>query len=181
LDAPNLVQHIVFRLADSLPAGTREDIAKMRREDRVLAADGALDQGYGRRELAVPLVAALVQTALLTFDAERYVLTAWCVMPNHLHALLEVRTGYGLDQIVHSWKSYTAKEANRLLGRTGSFWAPEYFDRFMRDDEHLARTAAYTEGNPVKSGLCEKVSDWRFSSAWRGWGGRDARGPNMHR
>jgi hypothetical protein len=107
LDALNLVQHIVVRLADSLPAGTREDIAKMRREDRVLAADGALDQGYGRRELAVPLVAALVQTALLTFDAERYVLTAWCVMPNHLHALLEVRSGYGLDQILHSWKSYT--------------------------------------------------------------------------
>jgi REP element-mobilizing transposase RayT len=177
LDAPNLVQHIVFRLADSLPAGIREDIVEMRGDDPVLAIDAALDQGHGKRDLARPSVATLVQTALLIFDAERYSLTAWCIMPNHVHALLEIRSGYGLDRIVHSWKSYTAKEANRLLGRTGSFWAPEYFDRFMRDEKHLVRTAAYIEGNPVKAGLCENVSDWRFSSAWQGWSGRDARGP----
>ena len=178
LDAPNLVQHIVFRLADSLPTGIRQDVVELRHDDRVLAIDAALDQGHGKRDLALPSVATLVQTALLIFDAERYALTAWCVMPNHVHALLEIRLGYRLDRIVHSWKSYTAKEANRLLGRTGSFWAPEYFDRFMRDEEHLASTAAYIEGNPVKAGLCENVSDWRFSSAWQGWGGRDARGPD---
>lgn len=74
-------------------------------------------------------------------------------MPNHVHALAEINPGYRLDRIVHSWKSYTAKEANRLLTRSGSFWAPEYFDRFMRDDEHLYSTVAYIEGNPVKAGL----------------------------
>jgi len=68
----------------------------------------------------------------------------------------------------------------------GAIWrgqksaAPEYFDRFMRDDEHLAGTAAYFEGNPVKAGLCESVGDWQFSSAWREWGGGDARGPEIH-
>src|SRR3954464_13898209 len=100
-----------------------------------------------------------------------------CVMPNHVHALIEVRPGYGLDSIVHSWKSYTAKQANRLLGRTGPFWAREYFDRYMRDDRHLLTAAGYIEGNPVKAGLCETVSEWRFSSAWEGWGRRDAGGP----
>ena len=64
-------------------------------------------------------------------------------MPNHVHVLLQVTPAYTLDRITHSWKSYTAKEANRLLGRTGAFWAPEYFDRFMRDDAHLIRTATY--------------------------------------
>jgi REP element-mobilizing transposase RayT len=179
-DGPNLVQHIVFRLADSLPAQTARDIAGAQRRDRVLAVDAALDSGYGRRDLARSSVAALVQTALLAFDGERYVLIAWCVMPNHVHVLLAIKLGLTLDRIVHSWKSYTAKEANRVLGRVGRFWAPEYFDRFMRDDEHLARTAAYIEGNPVKAGLCESVGDWQFSSAWRGWGGRDARGPQIH-
>jgi REP element-mobilizing transposase RayT len=100
-------------------------------------------------------------------------------MPNHVHALVEIRSDYHLDQIVHSWKSYTAKQANRLLRRDGPFWAPEYFDRFMRDDAHLATTLIYIEENPVKAGLCATVSDWRFSSAWRGWGGRDARGPKQ--
>ena len=119
----------------------------------------------------------MVEENWLHFDGQHYRLLAWVVMPNHVHALLEIGSGYRLDRIVHSWKSYTAKKANRLLARTGSFWAPEYFDRFMRDDEHLARTTAYIEGNPVKAGLCENATDWQFSSAWRGWGGRDARGP----
>jgi REP element-mobilizing transposase RayT len=180
-DAPNLVQHIVFRLADSLPAQVAKDIARARRGDRVLATDEALDRGYGRRDLARSNVATLVQTALLALNGERYALIAWCVMPNHAHVLLAINAGFTLDRIVHSWKSYTAKEANRVLGRAGAFWAPEYFDRFMRDDQHLANTAAYIEGNPVKAGLCESVADWRFSSAWHGWGGRDARAPDLHR
>jgi putative DNA methylase len=70
------------------------------------------------------------------------------------------------------------KEANRRLRRNGPFWAPEYFDRYMRDDNHLAATALYIESNPVKVGLCEKPTAWRFSSAWEGWAGRDARGPS---
>jgi REP element-mobilizing transposase RayT len=171
------MQHIVFRLADSLPVGIRAEIAKIATNDRVAAIDGALDRGHGRRDLANPLIGELVQTALLTFDAKRYALNAWCIMPNHVHTLVQIRPGYDLDQIVHSWKSYTAKRANRLLKRSGSFWAPEYFDRFMRDDEHLAATLAYIEQNPVKAGICAKAADWRFSSAWQGWGGRDARGP----
>jgi REP element-mobilizing transposase RayT len=145
----------------------------------VLATDAALDQGHGRRDLANPAVAEIVQTTLLAFDADRYALIAWCVMPNHAHALLAPCARYRLDRIVHSLKSYTAKKANRVLGRTGAFWAREYFDRFMRDSDNLARTAAYIEGNPVKAGLCESVSDWRFSSAWEGWGRRDAGGPDL--
>ena len=176
LDGPSLVQHVVFRLADSLPAGLRNELAQARHSDRIAAIDAALDQGHGRRDLAVPAVADLVETALLTFGADRYALIAWCVMPNHVHALLTISPGYRLDRIVHSWKSYTAKEANRLLRRGGAFWAREYFDRFMRDSGHLARTAAYIEGNPVKAGLCE-VSDWRFSSAWGGWSRRDTSDP----
>ena len=48
----------------------------------------------------------------------------------------------------------------------------------QRSDEHLATTLAYIEENPVKAGLCAKAVDWQFSSAWNGWGGRDARGPS---
>jgi REP element-mobilizing transposase RayT len=167
VEAPNLVQHVVFRLLDSLPLAMRNEIIRRPEQDRVRAFDAALDQGHGRRDLAIPAIAELVQTALLTFDGDRYALFAWCVMPNLVHSLLAVGPGYRLDRIVHSWKSYTAKEANTKLRRTGAFWAREYFE-FMRDEE----------GNPVSAGLCESVADWRFSSAWRGWGRRDAGGPN---
>jgi REP element-mobilizing transposase RayT len=165
LDAADLIQHVVFRLADSLPARIREEFSKTPREGRVPAIDAALDQGHGRLDLAILEIAELVERALLTFDGERYALITWCVMPNHVHLLAAMRAGNRLDRVVHSWKSYSAKEANRMLGRSGPFWAPEYFDRFMRDDDPLAATAIYIEANPVKAGLCDNASDWRFSSA----------------
>jgi putative transposase len=181
VDAPDLVQHIVFRLADSLPARVRADIAKLRGEDRPVAIDAALDAGHGGRELTRPDLAGLIQTALLAFNGERYTLIAWCVMPNHVHALAAIKPGYTLGRIIHSWKSYTSKKANQILGRSGPLWAPEYFERFMRDDDHCAKIAAYIEGNPVKAGLCRNIDEWPFSSAWQGWGGQDARGPNLKR
>jgi putative transposase len=137
LDVPDLVQHVVFRLADSLPAHLKNEIAKTPRDERVRKADAALDQGHGRRDLAIPEIAELTQTALLRFDGKRYWLLAWCVMPNHVHVLVEIRPEHRLDRIVHSWKSFTAHAANKSLGRADSFWAPEYFDRYMRDDMHL--------------------------------------------
>jgi REP element-mobilizing transposase RayT len=165
LDTPDLVQHVVFRLADSLPSGFRNELAKLPEVDRVLAVDTALDGGHGRRDLSIPSVADLVQNALLRFDGKRYALIAWCVMPNHVHALVETQEGHTLDRVVHSWKSFTAHAANRLLGRTARFWAPEYFDRYMRDDRQFAAARAYIERNPVKAGLCSDAAHWPYSSA----------------
>jgi REP element-mobilizing transposase RayT len=69
-------------------------------------------------------------------------------MPNHVHTLIETRPEQSLSRIVHGWKSFTAKQANQYLKRSGAFWAPEYFDRYMRDDTHLAATRLYIEQNP---------------------------------
>src|ERR1700730_3611575 len=68
LDAPDLVQHVVFRLADSLPAHIREEIAKISPAEQLRAVDASLDRGYGRRDLSSPEIAKLVQFALLHFD-----------------------------------------------------------------------------------------------------------------
>ena len=173
---------VTFRLHGSLPAHRVFPPDSLAQSGRAFVTmDRLLDRGTsGPLYLQRPALAQMVVAAL--HDGEqrfhRYQLHAYVVMPNHVHALAAVKPECSLAGIVHSWKSYSAKRANRILGRTGAFWAKEYFDRFMRDDEHLATTAAYIEGNPVKAGLCQEVSDWRFSSAWHDWSGRDARGPH---
>ncbi len=86
-------------------------------------------------------------------------------MPNHVHVVLEPANGHRLGAILHSWKSFTANRANKLIGRTGAFWRDDYFDRYMRDEDHLGRTIGYVERNPVKAGLVDRDSDWRWSSA----------------
>ena len=87
-------------------------------------------------------------------------------MPNHAHILLNPLNGYHLDEIEHSIKSYTANEANKLLGRRGQFWAIECFDRYIRDRRHFNAVVKYIENNPVKARLCRTPEEWEFSNAF---------------
>ena len=86
-------------------------------------------------------------------------------MPNHVHVVVEMLPGFPLAQVVHAWKSYTSREANKVLHRTGHFWQREYYDRYIRDDRHLESVIAYVERNPVKAGLAVVAEEWAFSSA----------------
>lgn len=169
LDQPGLVQSITFRLVDSLP---REILHRMEAE---LAGkpdllkrqrlEAYMDAGYGACHLRNPQIATLVEDAFLYFDGLRYHLLAWVIMPNHVHVLIETLAGYPLGDIVHSWKSFTAKQANKVLGQTGRFWQPDYFDRYIRNEQHFFNIVNYIHHNPVKAGLVEQAAQWPFSSA----------------
>ena len=87
-------------------------------------------------------------------------------MPNHVHAVIEIVDAHSLTKIVRSWKSFTARRANEQLGRSGSFWHADYFDRYMRNETHLAQTIEYVEQNPVKAGLVDAPEGWIWSSAY---------------
>jgi putative transposase len=162
-DSPEIVQFVTFRLGDSLPKAVAQTLAAL--PDNLIQTDQKLDAGLGACWLGRPDIAELVETALLHFDGGRYRLLAWCIMPNHVHVVVEPSADNPLDGIVHSWKSYTAHQANRALRRNGVFWHRDYFDRYIRDEGHLNRTIDYVENNPVKAGLAFKPAEWRWSSA----------------
>ena len=155
LDGYEIAQHVVFRLRDSVPP------------DSVTEGDDVLDLGYGSAVLRDERCARIVAEALLYHDVKRYDLQAWCVMPNHVHALIVTNADHELGAIVQAWKGFSAKQINALMGGSGRLWAPDYFDRFMRDDAHYLTTKTYIEMNPVKAGLCARPEDWAFGSA--GW------------
>jgi putative transposase len=162
-DSPETVQFVTFRLADSLPKAVVQALATL--PDNLAQTDERLDAGWGACWLGRSEVAQLVEEALLYFDKDRYRLLAWCIMPNHVHMVVEPSERHALDRIVHSWKSFTATSANQILGRSGAFWHRDYFDRFIRDEGHLNRTIEYVENNPVKAGLTSKPAQWLWSSA----------------
>ncbi len=97
--------------------------------------------------------AKVVADALRFFVATRYYLHAWCVMPNHVHAVLEPPAGYDLPRILHSWKSYTAKEISKIVGIHGQLWETEYYDHLIRDERDLQTQIGYVLANPHKAGL----------------------------
>ena len=162
LDSAETIQFVTFRLADSLPRAVAEQLAEL--SDSLAETDRRLDGGLGACWLRDAKIGAMVEEALLHFDGERYRLLAWCVMPNHVHAVVEPGEQQGLGAIVQAWKSFSAKRANKLLNRSGPFWHKDYFDRFIRDEGHLQRTIEYVENNPVKAGLASTITDWPWSS-----------------
>ena len=181
------VYFVTFRLGDSLPG---HEVARLKHERQVILeqaraakspltwyeeekllawycdkVEALLDAGQGACWLSKREIADLVAGALKHFRGQRYELRAWVVMPNHVHAVVWPMPSHTLSDLLHSWKSFTSKAANKLLGRTGEFWQQESFDHWIRDDAEHARLVAYVENNPVKARLCHAPEDWKWSSA----------------
>jgi REP element-mobilizing transposase RayT len=184
-DAPLTIQHVTYHLADSLPAsmldGLRDELNSMpplrRSAERRMRIQAWLDAGHGSCVLRVPAAPAMVQESVLHFDAERYRLLAWVVMPNHVHVLFEPLAGWKVGKIVASWKSYTGRRIAEFWkgakGTAGSglwlagqrVWQREYWDRYIRNERHLLSAVDYIHQNPVRAGLVSRAEDWEWSSA----------------
>lgn len=157
---------VTFRLADSLPASTldlweRERVDWLRRhrplhsftqrqeyyERFVVQFHKWLDAGHGRCVLSDAEVRTIVEIAIKHFVDDRYKLREWIVMPNHVHAIVTPIGSEQLSRILQSWKSYTAKQINRVLGQEGPVWQKESFDHIVRSPEQLERIERYIHEN----------------------------------
>jgi putative transposase len=167
-DSPGLTQFITYHLADAFPAALLSEWAALLKieeeRERRRKLEAYLDKGRGLCWLRQPPLADLCQANFLHFNGKRYLLKAWCLMPNHAHVLVGVTT-VPMAAFVKSWKGYTARQCNALLGRNGAFWADDYWDTYMRGEEQERRTVRYIEANPVKAGLVRAAADWSWSSA----------------
>jgi Rad3-related DNA helicase/REP element-mobilizing transposase RayT len=166
---------VTFRLADSLPesaatalrserdtivAAAREqgrplstvEVARLR-ELHTRKVDALLDNARGECWLRRPDIGELVADAVQYFDGERYRLLAWCVMPNHVHAVVQPVGAYDLDSVLHSWKSFTAHAINKKLEREGEVWQDESYDHLIRDSQDLLHAVEYLWANPENAGL----------------------------
>jgi REP element-mobilizing transposase RayT len=152
---------VTFRLAGSMPAevlelwrserkdlehrageSNRETTAFEQQELARLYSDRIeeyLDSGADDCWLKNPEVAKIVSEALRHFDGTLYELHAWCIMPNHVHVIVTPVPSSGkytsdLIPILHSWKSYSSHEANKILKRNAKFWQEEYYDHRIRNE-----------------------------------------------
>lgn len=181
-EAEQPIYFVTFRLADSL---ARELVLRLRRERELLRkarpaveatadpayarelrsllkkAESCLDRGLGACHMRDQRIAKVVADAILRFQGTRYELLAWCVMPNHAHVVFSPFGENRLEEILHSWKSFSALIANRLLTRRGNFWQREYFDHLVRSERSLLRIVHYVKENPRRAGL----QNWRWVGA----------------
>jgi REP element-mobilizing transposase RayT len=127
VDGAQLIQHVSYHLADSLPKEALEKMTaelkslppKLRDAEKEKRIAAYVDAGYGSCVLRVPLIAEMVQNAFLHFHGARYQLHAWCVMPNHVHVLFQPKNGWSMAKIVASWKSFTGRRISEYMKRAG--------------------------------------------------------------
>ena len=86
------------------------------------------------------------------------------IMPDHVHAIIELGIGQTLSKVLHSLKRFTAREINKYLSRCGKFWQAEYRDWGIRDEKGLNNMIRYCYANPVRKGLVEFPRDYPY---WR--------------
>jgi D-tyrosyl-tRNA(Tyr) deacylase len=154
---------VTFRLAHSVPAEILRQWEQLPdKETAYQRFQEWLDQGHGDCWLRQPEISRIVESALRHFDGQRYTLGEFVIMPNHVHAIVAPLTGNALSDILHSWKSYTAHQINRFLGRTVPVWQDESFDHIIRNEHTLEQTAEYIRQNPVRAGL--KEGEYRYGT-----------------
>jgi REP element-mobilizing transposase RayT len=154
-----------LRRLESRPGESRSD--RKIREEKLLFAmtDRFLDSlAAGPMDLKDPRAAAIVEEALVAGVPARYDLFAWCVMGNHVHAVLKPFVEW--SAVMQRLKGSTAFRINGLNKQRGRiFWQDESYDHWPRGEEELLRIIEYVEQNPVAAGLCARAADWRWSSA----------------
>jgi len=163
-----------WRLADSIPQGKLSEWLALRdawlkhhpkpwdeeveREYHIRFSrklDEWLDEGCGASVLKDPQNSTVVAGALHHFDGDRYELDSFVVMPNHVHVLFQPLEKYRLEDIIQSWKGFTARKINRGLGSKGTLWQSDYWDRLVRNERHLFKCREYIRNNPLKANLRE--------------------------
>jgi REP-associated tyrosine transposase len=180
---PNAVYFVTFRLAGSLPRHAIEDLReKAQRQQKsrfsFVDFDKALEKAAsGLSWLSNREVADLVAASIHFQDGKDYRLVAFCIMPNHVHLVIQAGDGdvFGsvrkahnlsnksLSDILHSLKRHTARKANAILHRSGPFWQDESYDHIVRDEADLERIVEYVMYNPVKAGIVKRWRDWKWT------------------
>ena len=109
----------------------------------------------------------IVLDSILFWNDKKFSLYGAVVMPDHAHIVLQPlekaqQSYYSLAEILHSIKSYSAKNINQQSGKSGTIWLDENFDRIVRDEDELLEKMTYIKNNPVKTGLAEDASDYKW-------------------
>ncbi|MCI0536099.1 MAG: DEAD/DEAH box helicase family protein, partial [Verrucomicrobiales bacterium] len=106
-----------------------------------------------------------------------------CVMPDHVHLLLQPLPVQGaadagvhsLSELLHSIKSFSAHDVNKAMQRSGPVWNDESYDRMIRSEPDLHEKWNYIWNNPRELGLVGPLEEYPFIWAPSGTGAQAVR------
>jgi len=99
-------------------------------------------------------------------DKFRFRLANFCVMPTHIHLLIEPGEGTNLSMIMQWIKTRSAARWNKIHGSTDHVWGNRYYSRKVKDELDYFFIMSYIDNNPIEAGLAETPADWKASGAY---------------
>jgi putative transposase len=111
--------------------------------------------------------ARLFFKTLLAHRGKAYLLHAFVLMPDHFHLLITPQTS--LERAIQFIKGGFSHRAKTEIGSNMEIWRRGFADHRIRDAEDYDKHLHYIHLNPVKKHLCNKPSDYPYSSAYPGW------------
>jgi REP-associated tyrosine transposase len=102
---------------------------------------------------------------LVVFNLHANQMFAWCVLPNHYHALVEA---LDIKKLIHELGQFHGRTSHAWNGADNARGRKVFFrtvERAMRSDRHFWATLNYVHHNPVRHGYVERWADWLWSSA----------------
>ena len=119
-------------------------------------------------------IANTVAHRMHEYDGTLYDLITFCIMPNHVHLLIDlsvqlpsdfdgIRTPANyvpLKKIIKYIKGGSARVANKLLRRSGKFWKHGYHHHYIRNEKAHSNILAYILTNPVQANIVEEWEDF---------------------
>jgi len=177
---PGVTYFVTFSLSDSLPVAVVNQIKRERdewerliaqHEGRLLeelqinyaswqrrswvAAERVMDESHGSCLLRDPAIREIVSKALMFFEGDRSSMHAFVVMPNHVHAAVQSLGEWQIEEVLKSWKGFTARVINESNGGSGELWQGDNWNRIIRDEDHWRQVVRYILRNPEKAKLRE--------------------------
>jgi putative transposase len=102
-----------------------------------------------------------------------WILLSFCLMPNHVHLLIQLRKPT-LAKGMHWLHGKYVRHFNDRHGRTGRLFEDRYRRRLVADELYFVTVSRYIEDNPVRAALCPTPADWPWSSSGITASGADA-------
>ncbi len=112
-----------------------------------------LDRCHGACVLRDPENSKTVADSLLKFDGDRYLMTDFVVMPNHIHFQVAFKDDDSMLTQCESWKRFTGRTINKRIRASGRFWQQDGFDHLVRSVAQFEHFRRYIANNPHKASL----------------------------
>lgn len=110
-----------------------------------------------------------------TLSHFKVTVSAYVLMPSHLHALLGYQEIESMSRFIQSFKSLSARRLQPLIPskwsdiffKNGKYtlWKPRFDDLVIYSKKQFKIKSDYIHNNPVKAGLAKHPTDYIYSSA----------------